>query len=99
MIYKDYEIVLERQECEIWSLDESGEAEDYLNECEDSMHQGGTYTYLVRDNKGVERARKYAFYEAKTAIDQMVVAERVSSAAPQHHYCRSAYVPVITEAA
>lgn len=55
MTYRGFEIVLERQTCEFFSLDDNGYAAKYLETCYDEAHTNGVCEFIARDSDTGER--------------------------------------------
>ena len=70
MTYNGFTILLERTQCEFWTLNDAGEADEYLRDCYDSTHDG-FHKYVVIDMYDRERAAVDTIEEAQQAIDTL----------------------------
>ncbi len=70
MTYKGFTILLERTQCEFWTLNDAGDADEYLRDCDDSTHDG-VHKYVVIDSNNRERASVDTIEEARQVIDGM----------------------------
>lgn len=74
MTYKGYEIVLEWQKCEVWSLTDDGEPIEFLKDCdyhtEANFSNGNFRLYVIRDDKGQLVHERRDFEQAKEWIDR-----------------------------
>lgn len=68
MTYKGYEIVLERQQFEVWSLTDDGEPIEFLKDCDHHYELG--FWYVVRDDKETDVSEHDTFEQAKAWIDR-----------------------------
>lgn len=97
MIYKGFEIMLERQTCEFFDLDDDGEVTDYCCDCHDSSHQGPGAEYVAFSTPSGERFigasdleslkayidKVYADAEGKLAKEVAMVKARAAKRKPK----------------
>lgn len=70
MTYKGYEIILERSQCEIWSLDDNGDADQFEYDCNDSTHEHWA-NYVAVDDAGKWLCAASEIETVKNYIDRL----------------------------
>lgn len=78
MNYRGYTILLERQQCELWTIDDQGEALDYHADCDDNTHDRMTL-YIALNHEDVKVAAHATLKATKRHID---IIENISALEP-----------------
>ena len=70
MIYKGYDILLERHQCEFWTLDDEGGSNEYVRDCPDSTHTG-LFRYIAFNEVGKRICTAETLESLKAYLDKV----------------------------
>lgn len=75
MTYKGYTILLERQQCEVWTLDYQGDAKELVGLCSCGVVAG--QRYAIESDTGAQLGGTLLTFEhAKAAVDMYLAQKR-----------------------